>query len=141
LQLVTLCADGDGVGTETRAERGSRWPRWRTASFYAGLCLLTVAIIPDLQPAVGGQFRQHMLQHLVIGMYAPLAVALGAPLTLALRTLSRPNAAVLGRVLRTPTLRIAGNAYVLLAANIAGLVVLYFTPLYPATVDNEWLHV
>jgi putative membrane protein len=141
LAVITLAAAGYAVATETQAERGRAWPRWRTASFYAGLCLLTIGIIPDLQPALGGEFRRHMLQHLLIGMYAPLAVALGAPLTLALRTLNRSNAAMVGRALRTPSLRIAGNAYVLLAANIAGLVVLYFTPLYRATAESDWLHV
>lgn len=46
-----------------------------------------MALLPPLAPFVHGDFRGHMAQHLLIGMYAPLALVLGAPVTLLLRAL------------------------------------------------------
>src|SRR4051794_25015737 len=56
------------------------WSLWRTASFLLGAALLIFALVPALSPYPAGDFRGHMHQHLLLGMYAPLALVLGAPM-------------------------------------------------------------
>ncbi|GIF03953.1 hypothetical protein Asi03nite_14910 [Actinoplanes siamensis] len=95
-------------------------------SFLAGCALLVVALTWD-----GDGFRAHMAVHLTIGMLAPLALALGAPVTLLLRSIPRPAGRAVGRLLAR--LRGVANPVVTLLLNLGGLTVLYFTPLYAWT--------
>jgi putative membrane protein len=64
--------------------RGDAWPRWRDVSFTAGgvgTAWASGGTVP------GGPFTGHMIQHLVVGMAAPLLFVVARPLTLALRAL------------------------------------------------------
>lgn len=65
------------------------WSLWRAASFLLGAALLIFALVPALSPYPAGDFRGHMHRHLLLGMYAPLALVLGAPMTLLLRSIPR----------------------------------------------------
>jgi putative membrane protein len=112
--------------------RGGRPPeRGRTAAFLTGCALLAVALLP---PVAGTGFRGHMAQHLIIGMYAPLALVLGAPVTVLLRALR------LTRVLRGRPMRTVAHPVTALALSTGGLVALYFTPLYDATAAHPAAH-
>jgi putative membrane protein len=91
-------------------------------------------------PFAHGDLRQHVLQHLIIGMVAPLALVLGAPITLVLRSLPVRRAARIGRVLRSRPVRVVANPVSALALNLGGLVALYFTPLYRATETSPVIH-
>ncbi len=64
--------------------RGDAWPRWRTISFTAGSA--GVAWIA-VSPLPGDPFTAHMMEHLILGMAAPLLLALARPFTLTLRVL------------------------------------------------------
>ncbi|NUP62603.1 MAG: cytochrome c oxidase assembly protein, partial [Nonomuraea sp.] len=77
------------VAVLTYAVLASRetWSRWRTASFVTGGALVTVALTDPVATLATTDFRGHMLQHLLLGMLAPLALVLGAPVTLLLRAL------------------------------------------------------
>ncbi len=55
------------------------WSRRRTAGFLTGTALLGVALLPPLAPFAHEDFRGHAAQHMLIGMYAPLALVLAAP--------------------------------------------------------------
>lgn len=68
------------------------WSGWRTAGFTAGLVLVAAALLPPIASLAHTDFRGHMIQHLLIGMYAPLALVLAAPVTLLLRTLPAARA-------------------------------------------------
>ncbi|WP_424866707.1 cytochrome c oxidase assembly protein [Streptomyces sp. SAI-229] len=118
------------------------WSRWRTAWFLTGAALLGVALTPPVAPFAHGDFRGHMTQHLLIGMYAPLALVLAAPATLLLRTLPAARARRLTAVLRSPPVRVLTHPAVATALSTGSLAVLYFTPLYnTATVGPaaHWL--
>ncbi|MFF8832497.1 cytochrome c oxidase assembly protein [Streptomyces sp. NPDC015131] len=116
------------------------WSGWRTAWFLTGLALLGAALLPPLAPAAHQDFRGHMAQHLLIGMYAPLALVLSAPVTLLLRTLPAPRARRLSAALHSPPARVVGHPAVALTLSAGGLAVLYFTPLYAATVHAPAAH-
>ncbi|MFI0163263.1 cytochrome c oxidase assembly protein [Streptomyces sp. NPDC017095] len=118
------------------------WSPWRTAAFGTGLALLAVALLPPVASFAHRDFRGHMAQHLLIGMYAPLALVLGAPVTLLLRTLSAPRARRLTAVLHSTPARLLAHPAVALVLSAGSLPVLYFTPLYEAVLAHpagHWL--
>ncbi|WP_309074599.1 cytochrome c oxidase assembly protein [Paenarthrobacter sp.] len=116
------------------------WPRWRTALFLSGLAVLGFGLTPQLSPYPHGSLPAHMFQHLLIGMYAPIGLVLGAPVTLLLRTIPRKQGRRLGRVLRSRPLHVIAHPVTALVLNVGGLAVLYFTPLYEAATHNPTLH-
>ncbi|NYF58434.1 cytochrome c oxidase assembly protein [Micromonospora purpureochromogenes] len=111
------------------------WSHWRTASFGAGAALLAVAAVLPGHDLVG-----HMWRHLLVGMLAPLGLVLGAPGTLALRTVRRDVGRVALRVLRHPVPRMAAHPVTGLLLTAGGLYLLHLTPLYRATLAHPGLH-
>ncbi|WP_019630068.1 cytochrome c oxidase assembly protein [Actinomadura atramentaria] len=120
-----------------RRDPARPWSTPRTAAFLTGCALLVLAAaVPDAHH----DFRAHMLQHLLLGMYAPLALVLGAPVTLALRALPPARARRLVAVLRSRPARAFANPPVALLLSTGSLAVVYFTPLYNATAERPALH-
>jgi len=116
------------------------WSRWRTGLFVTGCALLGAALLPPIASLAHHDFRGHMLQHLLIGMYAPLALILGAPITLLLRTLPTTRARKVTTLLHGRPARLIANPATALLLSIGTLVGLYFTPLYNMTMDQPVLH-
>lgn len=116
------------------------WSGWRTASFVVGCALLVLAFSPLLHSLTHDPLQQHMIQHLLIGMYAPLGLVLAAPLTLALRTLPLQTARLITVILGSWPLRLISHPVSALILNIGGMYLLYLTPLYSATLTNQSLH-
>jgi hypothetical protein len=84
--------------------RGRRWPAHRTAAFVAGLLVMTVAL--DSGVAAHDDVRSvHMFQHAPLMMLAPMLLALGATVALALRTFRGDGRARLLAVLHDPSVR------------------------------------
>jgi putative membrane protein len=81
-----------------------------------------------------------MAQHLLLAMVAPVALVLGAPVTLLLRSLPVRHARTLSRVLRSRPVHLLANPWVALLLSTGGLVAFYFTPLYGASTRHEALH-
>jgi putative membrane protein len=118
------------------------WSPWRSASFLAGLALLALASLPPLAASAHTDFRGHMAQHMLIGMYAPLALVLAAPVTLLLRTLPPVRARRVTAVLRSRPAGVLGHPAVALALSTGSLGLLYFTPLFDLTMRHpagHWL--
>ncbi|MEV4460489.1 cytochrome c oxidase assembly protein [Microbispora sp. NPDC049633] len=118
------------------------WSGWRTASFAAGLVLVAAALLPPVASLAHADFRGHMVQHMLIGMYAPIGLVLGAPVTLLLRTLPVAGARRLTAVVHSGPGRLAAHPATALLLSAGSLVVLYFTPLYDAAAAHpagHWL--
>ncbi|WP_409468725.1 cytochrome c oxidase assembly protein [Streptomyces sp. HC307] len=118
--------------------RGDAWPRWRDVSFAAGGTGTAWAAVGGLP---GGPFTGHMLQHLVVGMAAPLLLVLARPLTLALRALAPGRARRF--LLALAHSRPAGwLVFPPLAAllDVGGLWLLYRTELFAAMGHQPVLH-
>jgi putative copper resistance protein D len=82
----------------------------------------------------------HMIQHMVLSMVGPIFLALGAPVTLALRALhGRPRRALL-RVLHTRVVKVLTFPLVAFGLFVVNPFALYFTGLYRATLEQAWLH-
>ncbi|MDG4789770.1 cytochrome c oxidase assembly protein [Micromonospora sp. WMMD1102] len=129
---LLLCAAGYLylAGRVRRGNPARGWSRWRTASFGVGLLLLAMALLPPLASFAHTDFRGHMLGHLLVGMYAPLALVLGAPVTLLLRTLPARHGRRLVAVLHARPARLLTRPAVAWLLSTGSLVVLYFTPLF-----------
>src|SRR5690606_757641 len=78
---------------------------------------------------------------LLLGMFAPLALVLGAPVSLLLRSLPRRGARVCLALLHSPPLRLLTRPWMALLLNIGGMYLLYLTPLFAAMASSPALHV
>jgi putative membrane protein len=85
-------------------------------------------------------FRVHMLQHLLIGMLAPLGLVLGAPMCLLLRRLPPRSVRTLVGLLHGAWIQGVSHPCVALVLNVGGLYLLYLTPLYTAMHASLPLH-
>ena len=72
-------------GRRARAARLRRVAGGRTAAFAAGLATLVAALCSPVDAYADVSFTVHMAQHLLLTLLAPPLLALGAPITLALR--------------------------------------------------------
>src|SRR6266571_1434158 len=82
-------------------------------------------------------FTAHMAEHVVVGMVAPLLLALGAPITLALQA---TDGRMLRRLLRTRVTSILTHPVMAWALFGATLVALVFSPLLEWSVRNDAVH-
>lgn len=123
--------------------RGDRWGAARTVSFLAGgLGSIAIATLSGLAAYEDVLFSLHMIQHMILAMISPVFLALGAPVTLVLRTLPRASPVRRGLLtaLHSRAARILTFPLIPYAIFVASPFALYFTPWYAATLDNPWLH-
>lgn len=125
-----------------RAQRKRRkiWPCWRLASFTLGCGLLVVAFSPPVVEWGHMDLRGHMVQHLLLGMFAPIALMLGAPGTLLLRSVAVTTARGLMQVAASRPARCLSHPVTALMLNIGALYVLYLTPLYQMSFHEPGIH-
>lgn len=132
------CAYSAAVARQRRLNK--RWSGWRSVSFWSGLGVLMVAVWPATMEYAHRDFRGHMLQHLLIGMLAPLGLVLAAPISLLLRSVPRAVARSITRFLHSKLVRVVSSPPVAALLNIGAMFVLYLTPLYGATLNHSVLH-
>jgi putative copper resistance protein D len=127
-------------GMRRLRDRGDSWSGWRALSVGLGLGAAVVATMSALGTYDTVLLSVHMVQHMVLSMVVPIFLALGAPITLALRTLPpRPRRALVA-VLHSRAAKTLTFPLVAMAIFVASPFVLYFTGLYEATLRNETLH-
>jgi len=138
---VVLTAGVYLVGVRALTRRGDHWSGWRTVSFVLGGCgALLVATGSSLATYDTTLLSTHMAQHMVLSMVTPVFLALGAPITLALRTLPGRPRGVLLSALHSRLARVVSFPPVALALFIASPWVLYLSGWYEATLRSGALH-
>lgn len=129
------------LGVRRLRARGDAWSVARTVSFVGfGLGSIAVATLSSLGVYDDTLFSVHMVQHMVLSMVAPVFMALGAPVTLALRALHGRPRQTLVTVLHSRVAGVLGSPLVTAPIFVGTMFVLYFTPLYQATLEHDWLH-
>jgi putative membrane protein len=134
--LAVLLAVAYGVGLVRLHRRGVRWSPLRSLAWLAGCASLFFVTASGLQTYGMALFSLHMVQHMVLTMITPLLLLLGAPVTLALRTLPvAPGPAGMPRRLLLTGLhsRLAqavASPLFTVPLFIASLYGVYFTPLF-----------
>lgn len=128
-------------GVHRLRARGDSWSRWRTVLFVGlGLGSFLVATTSALAVYDTTLLWVHMVQHMVLAMLTPVFLALGAPVTLALRVLPRRGRGVLQAVLHSRVAKVATFPVVAGALFVANPFALYLTGWYEATLRNPLLH-
>lgn len=122
-------------------KRGDRWPVGRSLAFLlGGLGSFAIATLSALGTYDTVLLSVHMVQHMILAMMTPMFLALGAPVTLALRTLPRQPRQVLLKVVHSRLARVLTFPPLALAIFVGNPFVLYFTRLYPMTLESPLLH-
>jgi len=131
--LVALYIKGVVILTK----RGDKWPVGRTIAFALGISAVDFATSGGLGLYSHFAFANHMMAHMVLGMIAPIGIVLGAPITLALRTLplgrNQQESGIRGifiELLHSKLSKFYTNPVVALAIFDGSLFALYFTPLF-----------
>lgn len=127
--------------------RGDRWPIGRALFWWLGCALLVWTT--SGAPGVYGRvlFSMHMVEHMTVAMVVPFLFVLGAPITLALRTLpvrrdeSRGLREWLLVLVHSRWMRIVGHPVVASIVFIGGTVVFYYSPLLDLALRTHSGHV
>lgn len=139
--FLALIAYGTGVVRLQR--RGDHWPMGHTSAFLLGL--VTVMLVTGT--GIGGYgmrlFSVHMAQHMVLSMVSPVLLLMGAPVTLALRTLPGgrhgPRGLLL-TVVHSRVARVLASPLVTVPLFLGSLYGLYFTSLFDSAMSTWWGH-
>jgi cytochrome c oxidase assembly factor CtaG len=122
-------------------QRGDSWPVGRTISFVVlGMGSFYFATSSGLAAYDTVLLSVHMVQHMVLSMAVPLFLALGAPVTLALRTLpARPRGWLLA-VLHSRVAKVLSFAPLTFLLFVVSPWALYFTGWYDASLRSTYVH-
>ena len=139
--LLLVAAVLYGYGVYRLRQRGHHWPGGRTVAFgLGGLGSMAAVTVTGIEAYDDTLLSVHMVQHMVLGMIGPIFLALGAPVTLALRTLAPAPRKRLLAVLHSRVVKVVTFPLVAFGLFVATPFTLYFTGLYRATLEHEWLH-
>ncbi|WP_238343031.1 cytochrome c oxidase assembly protein [Nocardioides cynanchi] len=139
--LVVLTAALYLWGVVVLRRRGDSWPLGRTISFVVvGMGSAAVATVSGLAAYDDTLLSVHMVQHMILTMLVPLAMALGAPVTLALRTLPKRPRRWLLAVLHSRVARVLSFPPLTFTLYVITPWALYFSGWYAATLHNDYLH-
>ena len=134
-------------GVVVLTKRGDKWPVGRTIAFALGIAATDFATSGGLGLYAQFSFSYHMMAHMVLGMIAPIGLVLGAPMTLALRTLPQgrnsDERGVRGSLLAALHSKIGviyTNPIVALAIFDGSLFALYFTDLFAVLMQSHVGH-
>jgi cytochrome c oxidase assembly factor CtaG len=128
-------------GVRRLHERGDGWPIGRTLAFVVGgMGSFFFATSSGLSAYDTTLLSVHMVQHMILSMAVPVFCALGAPVTLALRTLPRRPRAGLLSVLHSRVATVLTFAPLTLLLYVVSPWALYFSPWYDATLHSELVH-
>jgi cytochrome c oxidase assembly factor CtaG len=140
LTLVTVLVAGVWYVQSAWAlsAKGRTWSRWRTTSFLTGLVMIDLALQSPVSTFTMGYFEAHMVQHLLLMVTAPPLLALGAPMTLALQTSSRPVKVRLLRVLNSRPFRWWSHPVPSAAVYYVGMFVFFLTSALGLAMEHMW---
>jgi putative copper resistance protein D len=129
------------VGVSVLHARGDRWPWARTLCFLlGGMGSFWFATMSGLGRYDTTLLSVHMVQHMILSMMTPLFLALGAPVTLALRTLpARPRRWLLA-VLHSRVAAVLTFAPLTFLLFVISPWALYFSGWYSASLQSAFVH-
>lgn len=110
------------------------WPLYRHLCCHAGLASVLAAVAGPIADRAHDDFTAHMIGHLLLGMLAPLLIALASPMKLLLRTLPVAYSRRISRILKSRPIRLLHDPLIAAVLNVGGLWALYTTKIY------TWMH-
>jgi putative copper resistance protein D len=128
-------------GVHRLHQRGDHWSKGRTFAFCGvGLGSAVIATQSALGTYDTVLLSVHMAQHMILSMLTPLACALGAPVTLALRTLPAKPRSWLLALLHSKLAKVLCFPLVGFTLFVLNPWALYFSSWYEATLRSPALH-
>ncbi len=147
LAVVTLGTALYLSGVWTLRKRGVVWPVGRTISWIIGMVVIAWATFGGLGVYSHVLFSAHMAAHMLLSMVAPIFLVLGAPMTLALRTLPGPRQpgevsprAMLLSFLHSRFAQVMTHPLVGPLLFVGSLYGLYFSGAFETLMGNHWGH-
>jgi cytochrome c oxidase assembly factor CtaG/putative copper export protein len=147
LAVVAVLLGLYAAGVVRLLRRRDRWPVLRTVFWVAGC--LALAFVTSGGPGVYGRvhFSTHMLQHMTLMVVVPLLLVFGAPLTLAMRTLTARTDGSLGprelllKLVHARVLKVLGHPLVAAVLFTGSLTVFYYSNLFELAMFTHTGHV
>ncbi|KAA1419792.1 bifunctional copper resistance protein CopD/cytochrome c oxidase assembly protein [Mumia zhuanghuii] len=135
------------AGLRVMRRRGDAWPVGRTLSWMTGLVVIAWATFGGLGVYSHVLFSAHMVSHMMLSMVAPIFLVLGAPVTLALRTLPGPRQKgdvsprqMLVSFLHSRFTKVVTFPLFVALVFVGSLYGLYFTPLFELAMESHIGH-
>jgi cytochrome c oxidase assembly factor CtaG len=118
-----------GVLRVARRHPARPWPAWRTGMFFAGLAVIVLATESGIGSYDDVLFWDHMVQHLMLIMVAPVLLIFGQPITLLLHASRNPLHTWAKRIVRSPVASfltwpvfgVVAYAFAVMAAHLTNL--------------------
>lgn len=135
------------AGVRRLHRRGDAWTRGRTIAWLLGCAVLLVATSSGIGRFAAGVFSIHMINHMALNMLAPVLLAMGGPVTLALRALPAarrggppgPREWIAG-ALASRSARLLTHPLLVLPVFVGSFYALYFTGLFDLMLREHWTH-
>jgi putative copper resistance protein D len=149
LLLILLCAFAIFfyIAAVVRLKRrGDSWHWYRTVLWIAGIGLLFYITNGGVNLYQNYLFSSHMLGHMALGMVVPILLVPAAPITLALRTITKRTDGSRGPrewimlAVRSKPFEILGNPLVAAGLFVGSLWAFYYTPLFDWATSNHIGH-
>ena len=128
------------VGVRRLRGEGIPWSAARTRWFLAGLAAVFVALASPVDAYAEVRFSVHMAQHVLLMFVAPPLLALGAPISLALRASSPQTRGRLQRVIRSRVAAVLSNPVFGWVVFAVAPFALHFSPIYDSSMRVSLLH-
>lgn len=138
LFLVLVVGGAVLYGTGVARVRG--WPRRRSLSWAAGLLVVLLASCGGLSRYSMVLFSAHAVQHVLIGLVAPMLLLYGAPLRLALEAARGEGRALLAAAAGCRAVRVLTDPAAASVLLLLSLYAFYGSPLFGASLGNHALH-
>ncbi len=147
--LAVALAAGLYLNGVVRLHRaGVHWPPSRTIAWMLGLAFLTYAMCGAPMFYATAMFSAHMVMHMMLTMLVPIILALGAPITLALRAIpARPGGSPDRGVrewililLHSRGARVITNPLVAFTLYVGTLYAFYFSPMFAYAMGSHTAH-
>lgn len=120
-----------------------RHPGWPASRVVAGVAAFATAVVATQSGIASNDttsFTAHVLQHVLLGMVAPLLAALAAPITVVLQAADPATRAVVRRSLRTRVVVLLSHPMVAFVIFGTSVVVLTFSSLLDVAARNDLVH-
>lgn len=138
LFLVLVIGGAVLYGTGVARVRG--WPARRSLSWAAGLLVVLLASCGGISRYSMVLFSAHAVQHVLIGLVAPVLLLYGAPLRLALEAMRGEGRALLAAAAGSRGVRVLTDPAAASALLMLSLYAFYGSPLFGASLGNHALH-
>jgi putative membrane protein len=127
-------------GLRNVARAGAPLPSRTALAFYAGIATVAIALASPLDVYAQVSFSAHMAQHLLLTLLAPPLLALGAPVTLALRATRPETARLLARALRSRPVAFLFHPIVGWVLFVGMSFAIHFTGLFDSALRSSPIH-